>query len=183
MPAGQTYTPIATYTADGSTNPITFSSIPGTYTDLRFVLSVNANQGTTSGYSNFSWRYNSNAANNYSATTIEGNGSSATSNRYDSGFAYTFGLIGGTQITGNTGFPTLITYDIFSYANTSTNKSAVFTAAYNRDGSGGVQKAVTLWNQTSAITSVTFDIDGFGGVSGRAFKSGSTFTLYGITAA
>ena len=145
MAAGQTYTPIATHTANGTTNPITFSSIPGTYTDLRFVLSVNANQGTTDGYSNFSWRYNANAANNYSSTYILGNGSAGSSSRTDSTSAYTFGLIGGVQITGNTGFPTLITYDIFSYASTTVNKSASFTAAYNRDGSGGVQKAITLY--------------------------------------
>ena len=178
-----TYDLIATVTADGTSNPITFSSIPATYTDLRFVLSVNANQATTGGYSNFSWRYNSNSANNYSATTLTGDGTTASSSIYDSTFGYTFGLIGGTQITGNTGSPTFITYDIFSYANSSTYKTALFTASYDRNGSGGVQRAVTLWRQTSAITSVTFDIDAFGGVSGRAFKAGSTFTLYGIKAA
>jgi len=175
-----TYEPIATYTADGTTNPITFSSIPATYTDLRFILMVNANQGTTGGYSAFSYRYNSNAATNYSSTNIRGDGTTATSGRQTN--TSTYGFVGGSPIPALNEAPTFISYDIFSYAG-STFKTALYTASYDRNGSGSTVRAVTLWQQTAAITSVTFDIDAFGGVSGRAFKSGSTFTLYGIKAA
>jgi hypothetical protein len=174
-----TYEPIATYTADGTTNPITFSSIPSTYTDLRFVLSVNANQGTTGGYSNFSYRLNSNAANNYGSTVVVGDGTSAGSFRIDSTSGYTYGSVTGVNIPATNEVPTFITMDIFSYTN-ATWKTSLLTFSFNRNSTGGVQRAVSVWRQTSAITSVSFDVDGFGGVSGRAFKAGSTFTLYGI---
>ncbi len=177
MPA--TYEPIATYTADGSTNPITFTSIPATFTDLRFVISCRANQGTGGGgYSNFTYRYNSNSSAIYSFTDFLGTGSAVSS--YGAG-SNTYNVIGsGYSIIGKSDAPfNLVTLDVFNYAG-STNKTALTTASADRNGSGLVVANVSLWSSTAAITSVSFDVDAFGGVSGRAFASGSTFTLYGI---
>ena len=177
MPA--TYEPIATYTADGSSNPITFTSIPATYTDLRFVISCRANQGTGGGgYSNFTYRYNSSSSSLYSFTEIVGDGTSATSFANTS---LTYAVIGsGYSIIGKSDSPlNLVTLDVFNYAG-STNKTALATSSADRNGTGSTVRNVSLWRSTSAITSVSFDVDAFGGVSGRAFASGSTFTLYGI---
>ena len=177
MPA--TYEPIATYTADGSSNPITFTSIPATYTDLRFVISCRANQGTGGGgYSNFTYRFNSSSSTLYSSTELIGTGASAVS---QSNTGATYNVIGsGYSIVGKSDAPlNLITLDVFNYAG-STNKTALATASSDRNGSGWAITNVSLWRSTAAITSVSFDVDAFGGVSGRAFGSGSTFTLYGI---
>lgn len=174
-----TYEPIATFTADGTSNPITFSSIPSTYTDLRFVISCRANQGTGGGgYSNFTYRYNSNSSAVYSFAEVVGEGATATS--YGA-TANTYNIVGsGYSIIGKSDSPfNLITIDVFNYAG-SNEKTSLASSAADRNGSGSVVRNVNLWRNSSAITSVSFDVDAFGGVSGRAFGSGSTFTLYGI---
>jgi hypothetical protein len=177
MPA--TYEPIATVTANGSSNPITFTSIPATYTDLRFVISCRANQGTGGGgYSNFTYRYNSDSSSIYSFVEVVGDGASATSY---SATANTYNIVGsGYSIIGKSDSPlNLVTVDVFNYAG-SNHKTSLAASSSDRNGSGTVVRNVNLWRNTAAITSVSFDVDAFGGVSGRAFASGSTFTLYGI---
>ena len=47
MAAGNTYTPIATTTLGSAASSYTFSSIPGTYTDLVLVVSGKYSTGTT----------------------------------------------------------------------------------------------------------------------------------------
>jgi hypothetical protein len=66
------------------------------------------------------------------------------------------------------------TVDIFSYANSSQNKT-VFTEQYSdKNGSGSVGRYVNLWRNTAAITSILVFED-FG-----SFAAGTTATLYGI---
>jgi hypothetical protein len=76
MAAGSTYTPIATTTLGSAASSVTFSSIAGTYTDLRIVYST-VSSADAGNY----LRFNSDSGSNYSNTTLFGNGSSAGSNR------------------------------------------------------------------------------------------------------
>ncbi len=84
----------------------------------------------------------------------------------------------GYHSTGtNTSNPGLSKVHIFSYGG-STNKTVLCETAGDNNGSGDVSRYVGLWRSTAAVTSVTFDVGGT-----INFKTGSTFTLYGIKAA
>ena len=161
-----TYDSIATTTLGSAASTITFSSIPGTFTDLRLVLNGRT-LNTTGTYVSF--RINGDTGTNYSYTKVYGNGDSATSSR---GTSTATLWINDADASGAN--PYLIEVDIFSYAG-STNKTLLTTASMDRNGGGIVDKTVGLWRNTAAITSVTFVNS-----AGNAFQSGTTATLYGI---
>ena len=152
-----TYEPIATTTASGSQSVITFSSIPGTFTDL--VLVINA--GTNAGYT---IRLNSDSGNNYSWTRLYGDGSAAVSDRGSNANNISSGWGGSTN--------NLLTVNIMNYANTTTNKTALTRISDN----GYAVALVGMWRNTAAVNTVSI-------TGGANYVSGSTFTLYGIKAA
>ena len=76
MTSGPTYTPIATQTLGSSAASVTFSSIPGTYTDLMLISFA---QGQASGGDNrLVLQFNGDTATNYSSTYLIGNGTTAS---------------------------------------------------------------------------------------------------------
>lgn len=159
MPA--TYEPIASVTLGSATNSLSFTNIPGTYTDL--VLTIN-NVDTVEG-SGKRIRFNGDSAGNYSRTFVYGTGSSVASGR-DSNQA-------------NVEMPTSTTryterVQIMSYANTNVFKTILYEFAMP---SYLIGRMVSLWRSTSAITSLEVSS---GGVN---FAAGSTWSLYGIKAA
>ena len=162
MPAGSTYTPIATTTTSGSASSYTFTSIPSTYTDLVLVIQGSADASTT-----VALRVNGDTGSNYSFTYIYGNGSSATSSRGTSQTNMISNDITTSQSTGIAQF--------MNYSNTTTNKTVL-----TRGGAADISTLgnVNLWRNTAAITSITVFL-----ASPRTFSNGSTFTLYGIAAA
>jgi hypothetical protein len=166
MPAGNTYEAIATTTVSGSsTSSVIFNSFSG-YTDLRVIF-----QGTsTTGTPNIFIQFNSDTASNYSYTLLSGNGSSATSTR---SATTTGGLVNYFGLTTSTIQQDLI--DIMNYSNSTTNKTIISRFAEPASGTGAI---VSLWRNTSAITSINLYT-----VGGGNFAAGSTFSLYGITAA
>ena len=165
MASAQTYIPIATITASGSTTSVTFSSIPQTYTDL---VIAGAFYETSS--SNTSLQFNGDTGSNYSSTSLLGNGSTASSARV-SNFAEMF-----WDRQGNaTGYGAGIA-NIMNYSNTTTYKTVLLRYGYP---STWTEADVGLWRNTSAITSITILVGG----GGANLASSSTFTLYGIAAA
>jgi len=165
MPA--TYEPIATTTLTSEVANITFSSITGTYTDLRLVL-----VGVKPSATNVGARvqFNSDTATNYSWTYISGNGTAASSSRQTSDTSLpliTFAVITTTS-------PHMGVMDIMSYSG-STNKTSLITESSDRNGSGVTARTVGLYRSTSAITSIKIFDD-----SARNFGVGTTATLYGI---
>jgi hypothetical protein len=164
MPA--TYDKIATTTLGSANNSIAFSSIPSTYTDLRIVLVA---QSVSDNDTNM--RLNGDTGNNYSAVNVFGNGTSAGTGIFNSISYIPIGQVTALPISPNWG---LLTLDIFSYAG-STNKTCVSTFAQNKNGSGATESTISLWNNTSAITSINI----YQAASGT-FATGSTATLYGI---
>jgi hypothetical protein len=166
MPAGLTYTPIATTTLGSATNSYTFSSIPSTYTDLILVMST---QWTTAGNSDAGLRFNGDTGSNYSRTWLEGNGSAASSGRATNETAmYIVGYFSNT-------ISTQICH-IMNYSNTTTNKTAINRESSNPANSNVAAK-VGLWRSTAAINSVTIYH------ASNNFATGSTFTLWGIQSA
>lgn len=162
MPDVSTEVAIATTTLGSAASSITFSSISGSYTDLRLVLTC---KGSGVIYPNFTM--NNDASALYSLTALYGNGSSAASFR-GTGLNFI-----GLAINDGDSAPTFFTADIFSYAG-STYKSVLTTANVDKNGSGEVGVMAQLYRSTSAITRI--DISG----GGNNFAAGTTATLYGI---
>lgn len=172
----QTYTPIATTTVSGSTTQtVTFSSIPSTYTDL--IVIINAGYTNNVGDDQFHMRINGDTGSNYSNTVLYGTGSAAGSYR-DSNFTYmNMGRASRNDIA------TAVIVNLQNYANTTTNKSVLFTMRTADSSYAGANVPITsgagLWRSTSAINSITFS----NYYNTNYYRSGSTFTLYGIKAA
>ena len=164
MAAGNTYTPIATYTIPSNTTTYTFSSIPGTYTDLVLIAS---GIGTSAGDFGVCLRYNGDTGSNYSVTQLDGNGSSPASYREINAVHQNIGILSGAG-QGNSIF------NIFNYSNTTTYKT---TLARGNAATNYLRAAVGTWRNTAAITSVTIYNPT------TSMVTGTTLTLYGITAA
>ena len=164
MPA--TYEPISTYTTIGSELTITLSSIPSTYTDLRFVLvGANTNSGATTYI-----RFNSDFGSNYSWSEIYNGGFGASASRTNSsGYMYIGDAVNGQSNS----IPNLMTLDVFSYASSQFKTCfAVLNNAYPNNG--GMTFRVGLYRSTSAINSITFRND-IG-----SFPVNTIATVYGI---
>lgn len=158
-----TYDKIATYTGTGSAGDISFTSIPGTYTDLVLVANI-----FTSANANQTFRVNSDSGNNYSNTWLTGNGSTAASSRNSNNNSLTTQI----NIFAGSSEPALHTMHFMNYANTTTYKTVLTRS--NR-ASQATEAIVGLWRNTAAITSIT--------ISGGTFTTNAVFTLYGIKAA
>jgi hypothetical protein len=167
MPAGSTYSTIATTTLGSNTASYTFSSISGSYTDL-VLIAMCAGTANTDLYLNF----NGDTGSNYSRTYVAGNGAAAYSGRNSN-------LTGMPQCAYATFGTTLGQFNaiisINSYSNTITNKTVLARASRATDAAAEV--SVGLWRSTAAITSIIV------GTGTGLLLAGSTFTLYGITAA
>jgi hypothetical protein len=160
MAAGNTYTQIASTTLGTATANVTFSSIPATYTDLVLVVNGSATSNNTA-----YMQFNGDTATNYSATQIYGTGSAAGSNRQtSSNFMWL-----GEFYTNST-----LVVQIPNYANTTTYKNQLCRTS---TPSGYVHAIIGMWRSTAAITSFTTT------VTSTTYASGTTFNLYGISAA
>jgi hypothetical protein len=164
MPA--TYEPIATTTLGSNAASITFSSISSAYTDLRLVIVHRL--ATSDGFLDLT--FNSDTSALYSATNLNGDGSTASSTRQT----------GQTKIRNPfysyMDWWALSTVDIFSYTG-STNKTCLVTTSADdnlADAYISVIRSVALYRSTSAISSLTFT-----GINSNIL-SGTTATLYGI---
>lgn len=167
--ATNTYEALRTTTLSSAASSVTLnlSGITG-YTDLVIVATPkHATQLT-----DFTCRFNSDTSGNakYSATMLKGDGSSASSYRNSNQDQATLG-----EADTNNFNPFII--QINNYANTTTYKTimsrsstpAYYTAAW-----------VSLWRDTSAITSITLAPLYGGSFGGQNIAAGSTFTVYGI---
>jgi hypothetical protein len=166
-----TYDAIATQTLGSSTSTVTFSSIPSTYTDLVLVVSAVENSNAP-----VYLRVNGLTTSIYSNTWMRGDGSTASSSRYNTA------ALGGSGLNLDnfsaqppfpSGFSGQATYNIMNYSNTTTFKTVML-----RHGSSNWTIAnVGLIQTTSAISSL--EIYPFA----TSWATGSTFSLYGIKAA
>ena len=161
-----TYEKIATTTLGSGTTSVTFSSIPGTYTDLVLVSSGKMSSGAADVYLKFNG-----SGSNYSYTVLWANSSTYGSNRGTNEGQLNQDYFG--VPTANYGNITIT--NVMNYANTSVYKTTL-SRANNADNNQGVDAIVGLWRDTSAITSIEFK-------TGTNMAAGFTFTIYGIKAA
>lgn len=163
MAAGSTYTPISTQTLGSAVATVTFSSIPGTYTDL--ILAVNA-KCTNAGGQNSYLTLNGDTGLNYSQTSMYGTNPTPGSNHGSSnGYA-------GYCIVDTIG--EYLEYTLNGYADTNFHKTVLGRGASSLNY---IDARVSTWHSNSAITSIAISS------SGGNWAVGSVFTLYGITAA
>ena len=162
--------PIAQIVADGTQGEYVFNNIPQNYQDLRIVINIKSNSDGGFGY-----LFLNSYGNDQSWTALQGNGSSATSTR--SGSNSVIQWVPNAFNLSST-IPYSATFDILNYANTTTKKTILARSAYDKNGSGGTQLLVGLYNIAEAITLIDFAT--FSG--GIVYAAGSTFTLYGIRA-
>jgi len=166
---------IAKATLSTSANSVTFSSIPGTYKDLQIYISARGSDtGTTFG-DILRIRLNGNSSSSYSWNYFySGNGAVDDSYNFND-----------TEIDWHYAIPTngttsgvFSTTDIYltNYASTTRKKVLNGSSAFaNTTGIYCIYSADGMWNNTSAVTSITF----YQGSSGN-FQAGSTFSLFGI---
>ena len=166
MPA--TFEPIATTTLGSAASSITFSSIPSMYTDLRIIYCPLSSAG------NYPvMQFNNDTASNYSYTNLRGNGSTVGSGSTSSATRIFINVLDEVRTT-----PQLNIIDIFSYSNTSVNKTCLISNNQDRNGLGNVGRTVGLWRSTAAILSIKLFMQ-----LDELFDAGTTATLYGIKAA
>ena len=166
------YESIATLTAAGGETSLSFTSIAGTYKHLQ-IRGIYRDTQAASTTKNLVIQFNSDTASNYAWHRIEGNGTTATA----SGTATTTsGLVSyaGVADTATASVYGASIIDILDYANSSKYKTVRSLAGVDINGTGGMGFSSSLWQSTSAITSIQLK------PGSTAFKAGTTFALYGI---
>lgn len=161
------YEKVATLIADGSSNALTISALPNTYSSLKVVLSYT---GTSTGTQVY-LRFNGNINGRYYYGRDHGYGSNrSTESDYvennSLGFPLTYTAYG---VDSNT---TLASFelDIFNYGNSTTVTNFFGLAS----GQYQTQKIAGSWFNESIVTSMTFWL-----TSGN-YNAGSTLTIWGV---
>lgn len=153
----------------GGVASVDFTTIPQTYTDLKFVISARISSANAGMFMKFN-----NSSSNYTSKRLFGD-SAVTA---DSGPTTSiFLLADGNWSTSNT-FNNTDVY-IPNYASSNYKSLLTDTIAENNTTSSGLYFTgmfAGLWSDTSAITSVAFTPEG-----GGTFLQNSTFYLYGIS--
>ena len=169
---------IGQVTTSGSQATVTFSSIPGTYNNLKIVYS---GQDSSAGVSDSNLRLQMNGdatSGNYSSTVQSGTQNAASINNSPSASSAggVIGLLPGSANGGglNIGCGEIL---IPAYAGTTFNKvaQALSTEFYSSTTTGYVVAARSfVWVSTAAITSLVLT------PSGSGWKDNSVVTLYGM---
>ena len=163
------YESIATTTVGaGGSSPITFSSIPSTYTHLQLRILSRLSTTTTGGRITF----NSDTATNYSRHYLEGTGASAIAGGSAS-VAY-IDVVNATISSDGASIFGVNVIDILDYANTNKYKTIRNLAGVDTNGAGYVDLYSGNWRSTSAITTITIT------PQAGSYVQYSSFALYGI---
>jgi hypothetical protein len=167
-----TYELIASNTLSTSAASVTFSAIPGTYTDL--VLRTSIRIATTGDTKDtvYILLNNDTTGNLTSNTRMQGEGSTASSGR-SSGSSYAFTFVTDRDLATSNTFGSAEIY-IPNYAGSANKVGSVFDVAETNATTGNwVGARANLWRSTAAITSIVLSAD-------NNLMAGSSFFLYGI---
>ena len=162
---------IASNTLTSSAASVTFSSIPGTYTDLVLRWSARSTGNTHRG----DIRFNSDSSSNYSDIYIDAIGSTVSSS-LDSNITSFYGYA-----ALNNSFYTASTFSngelyIPSYTSSANKPLSYYSVVENNSSTANrIEIQSGLWRNSSSITSITFT--GFA----NNIDSGSSFFLYGLS--
>jgi hypothetical protein len=161
---------IAKNTLGSDAGSVTFSDIPGTYTDLLLVCSSRTDRASNVN-DGINVQFNGNGS-GYSTRALEGTGSGVQSRSFGSNMYLTQACTGASATASTFGNAEMY---IPNYAG-STNKSASSSCVGETNATGAWMSVdASLWSNTAAITSIALTP-----ITGPNFKSGSSFFLYGI---
>lgn len=167
MPVAATYEQIEHKVLSSATNTVSFTSIPGTYTDLLLVAAP-LGYGTNNGDINVQLNADTATSYNYGRLVTTSTVVSARAND--------------TTIINNSdaSFPGVWRINIFNYAATDYWKHVMMTGGdVSNAGGGNVSLSIGVWRNTAAVNSVQVRSETGSGT----WATGSRFTLYGIKAA
>lgn len=165
---GPAYELISTNVLGSPASSVTFSSISQTYKHLQLRISAAATGYTGEGRIQF----NSDTGANYRAHELAAAGSTPTSG-YTGQITY-IAIQNFVWRTPNAYNGSII--DILDYASAAKNTTIRSLSARNSfdDGNPYMSFSSGIWNNTSAVSSVTFYLEGSG-----SFSTSSRFSLYG----
>jgi hypothetical protein len=173
---GGDFESIATLSGTGSSDSITFSSIPEGYTHLqiRGIAAVNYN---STDFGTIGIRFNGDTGNNYTRHMIRGFRSGGINYFQSGGIANTnFAQAGTAYLRINQGVIGTNIIDILDYNNSNKYKTIRGLSGTNWGTSGAAELNSGVWRSTSSVTSIT--VFGQNGI----FGTETTFALYGIKA-
>ena len=147
-----TYVLIASNTLGSSAASVTFSSIPGTYTDL--VLKWSARDGRASNVNGVRLRFNSNTSTLYSDTWLYSSGSGDVSSFADSTAAQ---MAISENNSANATSNTFANNEIYipNYAGSNNKSFSTDSVTENNGTNAYASMMASLWSNASAITSLS----------------------------
>ena len=156
----------------GGAASISFASIPQTYTHLH-IRGIYRDTSSTTGDSALWIQYNGDTGSNYAWHRMWANSASTSAGASSS---TTWGLLGVGAYGGNIAnqFGATVA-DISDYTNTNKTKVSRSLTGDDANGYGYIGIHSTLWNNTSAVTSITIYP-----TSSYNFAQYSQFALYGV---
>lgn len=169
---------IATVTGNGSSDTITFSSIPSTYKHLQIRIIAKGTSTASAGANDLYMNFNSDTTStNYRGHALYGDGSSAgAQDEGNAGYIRVERAVQTSNATNNNIMGVAI-IDIHDYASTTKNKTS--RAISGTDTNGAATAAIWLssglWMSTSAINSITLKSTGTGN-----WTTSTVISLYGI---
>jgi hypothetical protein len=170
---------ISSYTVPSDTTTYTFNDV-GTYDDLFIVLSARGYGSAGTDRDAIALRFN--GASTVAYTYMRGyqiGGSTTRGSDSDTADRLLLGYIPG-RAAGPSNVYSATTIYIPQYRSTAAVKTLVCdsVAENTTSGANGISYTTGAWNDTAAISSITFGIwDGFGSFN---IVAGSTFSIYGI---
>lgn len=150
----------------GGASSITFSSIPGTFTDL--VLKLSLRDTTSQPAQNLNYSFNGSTS-SFSGVWGGGNGSSLIGGTWS---ASTMGAINGNTSTAST-FGNMEVY-IPNYTRSAYKSYSTDSVTENNSTTAYCWLDASLWSNNAAITSISF------ANGGQSFVQHSTAYLYGV---
>ena len=170
-PSLNSYESIATALGTGSSGTITFSSIPATYKHLQ-IRYIGRNSATGGTLATLRMRVNGYTS-NYPLHRILGNGSAASAYGTTAEVYIQDIMLMPTNSAGANIYGAGV-IDILDYANTNKFKTVRSLTGTDLNGSGQIILGSGLYQQTTAITSITLEANGVN------WLTNSSFALYGI---
>lgn len=156
---------LANLTLSSAQSTVTFSSISGTYRDLRLIIQGRSITGADQPYLQF----NGDTANNYGIVAMEGNGSATSAYAQNSGpGAYT--AISYNNFINNA--DSIVIVDLLDYSTTNKRKTVLIRS---NSANQAVAANANRWANTSAITSIAIKTQSY------SFAAGTSFALYGVS--
>lgn len=177
--AGPAFESIASASGTGSSDTITFSSIPSTYQYLQIRMVGKGTSTGSAGTNDAFLTFNNDTGTNYVYHALYGDGSSAGVDAATSQSSIRISRVVASSNAANNNIRGFSIFDIHDYASTTKNKTVRNISGTDTNGVASSEMWLTsgLWINTSAINSITIKSTGTG-----SWATSTVISLYGIKA-